>query len=128
MRSPLFSRRIAATLAGAALISLTAACGGSGNAALCTEATKLMTDYSSSVASFGTDLGKYNEANQKLADSLKALAGKADGELASALNDFSATWASFKIDEKDPAASAAALQDIGKKTQEAAAKFGSACA
>ncbi|MEU7983482.1 hypothetical protein AB0B56_01295 [Streptosporangium canum] len=128
MLSALSSRRIAVTVAGAALISMTAACGGSANAEACASATKLMTDYSTSVASVGADFGKYNEVNQKLSDDFKALAGKADGELASALNGFATTWAAFKIDEKDPGASAAAIQEIGKKSQEAALKFGSACA
>lgn len=128
MLSVLSSRRIAVTVAGAALISMTAACGGSANAALCTEATKLMTDYTTSMASVGTDFGKYNEVNQKLSADFKALAGKADGELATALDGFATTWAAFKIDEKDPAASAAAIQEISKKSQEATLKFGSACA
>ncbi len=127
MFSVLSSRRIAATVAGAVLLSLTAACGGSGNAALCTDAQKLFTDYASSASASAGDLNKFNEANQKFSADLKALAGKADGDLASALNDFSTTWGNFKIDPKDPAGAASAAQDMAKKSQEATVKLGKAC-
>ncbi|MFF5208995.1 hypothetical protein [Streptosporangium sp. NPDC000396] len=127
MFSVLSSRRIAATVAGAALLSLTAACGGSGDTALCGEAKQLMTSYTSSMAANVGDPKKFNDANQKFADDLKALAGKADGDLASALNDLSSTFGAVKLDAKDPAATAASVQDLGKKAAEAGAKLGTAC-
>lgn len=129
MLSVLSSRRVAATVAGAALLSLSAACGGSGNAAICSEApwSKAFTDYTTSATATAGDLNKFNEANAKLAADLKELAGKADGDLAAALNDLSATWASLKVDPKDPAASSAALGSLGTKTQEAVGKLAKAC-
>ncbi|MEV4092244.1 hypothetical protein [Streptosporangium saharense] len=127
MFSVLSSRRIAATVAGAALLSFTAACGGSSNAAACTDAQKLFTDYTSATTASAGDLNKFNEANQKFSADLKALADKSDGDLASALNDFSTTWGNIKIDAKDPAGSTSALQDMAKKAQEAAVKLGNAC-
>ncbi|MER7133173.1 hypothetical protein [Streptosporangium saharense] len=129
MFSVLSSRRIAATVAGAALLSFTAACGGSGNAEFCAQApwTKAFTDYSTSITGAGTDLSKFNDASQKLSADLKELAGKTDGDLASALNDLSATWAKFKIDPKDPAGAATAAQDMAKQAQEATVKLGKAC-
>lgn len=128
MLSVLSSRRIAVTVAGAALISMTAACGGSANAEACASATKLMTDYSSATAANLTDLEKYKAANQKLSEDLKALAGTTDGDLASALNDFSTGIASLEIDEKDPAAFAAAVPEFTKKLTEAGAKLQTTCA
>ncbi|MBB4920102.1 hypothetical protein ACFY19_34875 [Streptosporangium saharense] len=129
MFSVLSSRRIAATVAGAALLSFTAACGGSGNAEFCAQApwTKAFTDYSTTTASAGTDLNKFNDASQKLSADLKELAGKTDGDLASALNDFSATWANFKLDPKDPAGAATTAQEMTKQLQEATTKLAKAC-
>ncbi|MEV4186757.1 hypothetical protein AB0J28_35570 [Streptosporangium canum] len=128
MLSVLSSRRIAATVAGAALISMTAACGGSANAEACASATKLMTDYSSATAANLADLEKYKAANQKLSDDLKALAGTTDGDLATALNDLSTSMGSLKIDEKDPAAFAAAVPEFTKKLTEAGTKLQTTCA
>jgi hypothetical protein len=121
------SRRIAVAVAGAALVSMTSACGAGANTALCNDAQKLFTDYSSSAAAIAGDLNKFNEANQKFSADLKALAGKADGDLASALNDFSATWGALKIDPNDPASAATAVQDLGTKAQQATTKLASAC-
>lgn len=128
MFSVFSSRRIAVTVAGAALITMTAACGGSGNTALCTEAQTLNSSFASSMASAATDPEKFNTAIQKHSEDLKALAGKADGDLASALNDMSALFGAIKIDANDPAAMAASLQDLGKKSTEMGTKFGAACA
>ncbi|MEV7008078.1 hypothetical protein [Streptosporangium sp. NPDC051022] len=129
MFSVLSSRRIAATVAGVALLSLTAACGGSGNASFCADApwTKAFSDYSTSMASAGVDLNKFNDASQKLSTDLKDLAGKTDGDLAAALNDLSATFGKFKIDPKDPAGAATAAQDMAKQAQEATTKLAKAC-
>ncbi|MER5320394.1 hypothetical protein [Streptosporangium roseum] len=128
MLSVLSSRRIAVTVAGAALISMTAACGGSANAEACASATKLITDYSSSAAANATDLEKYQAANQKFSEDLKALAGTTDGDLAAALNDLSTSMGGLKIDEKDPAAFAAALPEFTKKLTEAGTKLQTTCA
>ncbi|MEU1730754.1 hypothetical protein [Streptosporangium sp. NPDC020145] len=129
MFSVLSSRRIAATVAGAALLSFTAACGGSGNAEFCAQApwTKAFTDYTTSITGAGTDLSKFNDASQKLSADLKELAGKTDGDLASALNDLATSWGDFKLDDKDPAAAGAAAQNMTKQLQEATVKLGKAC-
>ncbi|MFD0887107.1 hypothetical protein ACFQ08_21380 [Streptosporangium algeriense] len=129
MFSVLSSRRIAATIAGAALLSFTAACGGSGNAEFCAQApwTKAFTDYTNTAAGAALDPNKLNDAGQKLSADLKELAGKTDGDLASALNDLAKTWGEFKIDAKDPAAAAQSAQDMLKQTQEATTKLAKAC-
>ncbi|MER7207615.1 MULTISPECIES: hypothetical protein [Streptosporangium] len=129
MFSVLSSRRIAATVAGAALLSFTAACGGSGNAEFCAQApwTKAFTDYTTATASAGTDFSKFNDASQKLSADLKELAGKTDGDLASALNDLAKTWGDFKIDPKDLAGAGATVQNMAKSAQEATVKLGKAC-
>ncbi|GAA4234944.1 hypothetical protein FHR32_000981 [Streptosporangium album] len=127
MLTALTSRRIAVAAAGVALLSMTAACGGSGNAALCTEAQQLITSYTSSMASNVGDLEKFNQSNQKLGDDLKALAAKSDGDAASAMNDVAASMSGLKIDAKDPAAAAAALPEFSKKLTEAGVKLQTAC-
>jgi hypothetical protein len=130
MFSLLSSRRIAAAAAGAALISMTAACGGGANSAFCTDApwTKLSTEYSSAVAAAGGDLSKYNDATQKFSAGLKDLAGQAEGELATALNEFATAVGNVKFDANDPTAAATAATELGQKTQALQAKLVEACA
>ncbi|MEV4376864.1 hypothetical protein ACFQVD_42685 [Streptosporangium amethystogenes subsp. fukuiense] len=126
----LSSRRIAVAAAGAALISMTAACGGSStNDAICAEAawSKIFTDYSTAATAGAGDLGKFNDATAKLAADLKALADTADGDLAAALTDLSTSFGSFKIDPNDPAAAATAAGTFGTKIQEASNKLVAAC-
>ncbi|WP_433364613.1 hypothetical protein [Streptosporangium sp. CA-115845] len=123
-------RRIAVAAAGAALISMTAACGGSStNDAICTEAawSKSFADYTTAATASAGDLGKFNEAIAKLAADLKALADTADGDLATALTDLSTSFGSFKIDPSDPTAAAAAASTFGSKIQEATTKLAAAC-
>ncbi|MGW4420993.1 hypothetical protein [Streptosporangium sp. NPDC004631] len=127
MFSALSSRRTAATVAGAVLLSLTAACGGSGNTAACAEVGQLVTGYAGNVAAIGTDIAKFNEANQKFSADLKALAGKAEGDLATALNDFSTSWGKLKIDASDPAAIGAAVGDMTKKSQDLQTAISTSC-
>ncbi|WP_440098300.1 hypothetical protein [Streptosporangium sp. H16] len=127
----LSSRRIAIAAAGIALISMTAACGGSSaNSAVCAEAawSKPFADFTTAATSSAGDLTKYNDATAKLAADLKALAGTADGEVATALNDLAASFESVKIDPNDPAAAATAAGSLATKTQEASTKLAAACA
>ncbi|WP_406312788.1 hypothetical protein OHA77_30180 [Streptosporangium sp. NBC_01639] len=126
MLTALTSRRIAVAVAGVALLSMTAACG-SGNAALCTEAQQLITGYTSSMAANVGDLEKFNQANQKLGEDLKALAAKSDGDVASALNDVATSMGGLKIDAKDPSAAAAAVPEFSKKLTEAGVKLQTSC-
>ncbi|GGS79073.1 hypothetical protein GCM10010156_42310 [Planobispora rosea] len=123
------SRRIAVTVAGAALLSLTAACGAGANSSICSEApwTKLTQEYTTAVTGAGGDLNKYNEANQKFASDLKKLAGEAEGDLATALNNFATAIGNVKIDANDPTSATAAVQELGTKTQELQSELVKAC-
>ncbi|MEU4535252.1 hypothetical protein AB0G15_10330 [Streptosporangium sp. NPDC023825] len=126
----LSSRRLAVAAAGIALISMTAACGASSaNSAVCTEAawSKPLGDFTTAVTASAGDLTKYNDATAKLTADLKTLAGTADGEVASALNDLAASFESFKIDPNDPAAATTALGSMTTKAQEATTKLAEAC-
>ncbi|MFC7648852.1 hypothetical protein ACFQX6_56780 [Streptosporangium lutulentum] len=108
---------------------MTAACGGSAGSEICTDAawTKSFTDYSAAAASSAGDLNKFNEATAKLSADLKTLAGTADGEVATALNDLATSLEGLKIDPSDPAAAAAAAGTMTTKLQEATTKLASAC-
>ncbi|MEU7001224.1 hypothetical protein [Nonomuraea sp. NPDC046570] len=125
------SRGIAVTIAALALAGLTSACGSS-SAAACAdvnaEVTKLVSEYSANATKNMTDLKAFEEANKKMAEGLKGIAAKHDGDLASAINDLAAVYDGLKIDAADPAKSAAALTDIGTKSQEITAKMAKACA
>ncbi len=127
----LSSRRLAvAAAAGIALISMTAACGASSaNSAVCTEAawSKPFADFTTAATSSAGDLNKYNDATAKLAADLKALAGTAEGEVATALNDLATSFESVKIDPNDPAAAATAAGSLATKAQEASTKLAAAC-
>ncbi|GAA3007842.1 hypothetical protein [Streptosporangium longisporum] len=125
----LSSRRIAVAVAGAALISMTAACGGSANDEVCKNAawSKSFTDFNTSVAGAAGDAGKINAATAKLGGDLKALAAKADGDVATALTDLGASFEAVKIDANDPAAAASAMEPLVSKIQEAGTKFAAAC-
>ncbi|MEU4829527.1 hypothetical protein [Streptosporangium sp. NPDC023615] len=125
----LSSRRIAVAVAGAALVSLTAACGSSANDEVCNGAawSKPFTDFNTTLTGAAGDTAKINAATTKLGTDLKALAAGADGDVATALNDMAASFAAVKIDEKDPAATAAATGPLVSKIQEASTKLNAAC-
>ncbi|GGK53027.1 hypothetical protein HS048_30735 [Planomonospora sp. ID91781] len=127
MFSLLSSRRIAVTLAGAALISMTAACGGAANAEACTEAQSILTNATTSMSTAGTDPAKFNEATQKVADDFKALAAKTDGDLATAITGFADVWANIKIDTANPAGLATSIQDLTSKSQAFSTELAKAC-
>ncbi|WP_371783819.1 hypothetical protein [Streptosporangium subroseum] len=129
MFSALSSRRVSLAFAGIALVSMTAACGGSTNSAICTDAawTKAFTEYTTAATASAGDLGKFNDATAKLSADLKALAGTADGDVATALNDFATSFGEIKIDPNDPAAAGTALSGVGTKISEATTKLVTAC-
>ncbi|WP_344917603.1 hypothetical protein [Streptosporangium oxazolinicum] len=108
---------------------MTAACGASANSAVCTEASwsKPFADFNTAATASAGDLGKFNDATAKLAADLKALAGTADGEVATALTDLATSFESVKIDASDPAAAAAAAGSLTTKVQEASTKLVAAC-
>ncbi|MFF4774756.1 hypothetical protein [Microtetraspora fusca] len=119
-------RNSLAVVAASAVLALTSACGGADKAALCTEVTKAMTDYQGAMASAGTNFDGFNKASADLAAKLKELAGKADGDLQSALTKFGDSFGDLKIDPKDPAV-ATKVGDFAKKAAEATTALGNAC-
>ncbi|MEV5740957.1 hypothetical protein AB0L30_12985 [Microbispora rosea] len=118
-------RNSLAVVAASALLGLTAACSGS-QTAVCEEATKAFTDYSSKAAGAAGDIKGLNAATGDLAAQLKELSGKADGDLKVALAGMADSWASFKIDLTDPAA-ATKLTEFGQKATQATQQLASAC-
>ncbi|MFF3668786.1 hypothetical protein [Microtetraspora malaysiensis] len=120
-------RNSLAVVAASAVLALTSACGGGADkVALCAETTKAMTDYQGAMASAGTNFDGFNKASSDFAAKLKEIAGKADGDLQSALSKFGDSFAALKIDPKD-ADAATKLGDFAKKVTEAGAAFASAC-
>ncbi|MET9341281.1 MULTISPECIES: hypothetical protein [unclassified Nonomuraea] len=102
-------RAITVSAATLTLAGLTA-CGAVGTAVDCTtasnEATKIMNEWSGSLAKAVTDPAAMEKASTEAADKTKALAAKYDGELASALNDLASSFDSIK-----------GLQDASKLTE-----------
>ncbi|GGL30648.1 hypothetical protein [Planomonospora parontospora] len=127
MFSLLSSRRIAVAAAGAALLSMTAACGGAANAEVCTEAQSLLSSSTTTLTSAGADPAKFNAATKKVADDFKALAAKTDGDLATAINGYASIWENIKVDAGNPAGLATALQDAGAKSQAFGNELTKAC-
>lgn len=118
-------RNTLAVVAASTLLSLTAACSG-GQTAICEEATKAFTDYSTKAASAAGDIKGFNSATSDLAATLKDLSGKADGDLKTALAGMADSWGDFKIDLSDPAA-AAKLTEFGQKATQATQELATAC-
>ena len=121
------AKSLAVSVAVLAMAGLTAC--GSSNTAACAdvsaEITKLTSEYSAGAANMA-DAKAFDAANTKMSDGLKALAGKYDGDLASAVGDLADIYASFKID--DPAKMTALLAEIGTKQQAVTEKITKACA
>lgn len=120
-------RNTLAVAAASALLTLTAACGAVDKAAVCTDATKAISDYSSQMASSAGNLEGINKANADLAAKLKDISAKADGDLQSALTKMADTWAGFKLDTSDPAASATKLTELSQKATQATQELATAC-
>ncbi|MET7461224.1 hypothetical protein [Nonomuraea sp. NPDC005501] len=118
-------RRIALMVATLSLAGLTTACGAIGNAVDCNqvgqEVTKITTEFQSAAAGAATDPKALEKAAQETSDKLKTLAGKYDGDLAGALNDFAAVFGSIKLD--DPSGMQASMSKISS----AQTKIQSAC-
>ncbi|MFI6905875.1 hypothetical protein ACIBKY_31740 [Nonomuraea sp. NPDC050394] len=119
-------RRIAITIATLTLAGLTTACGGLGNAVDCAsmsaDLNKITQEFTTSMTSAGTDIKAIETASSDAAGKIKTLAGKHDGDLASALNDLAAVFEGIKVDEKNPASATEALgkiPDIQAKVQKA---------
>ncbi|GLX00151.1 hypothetical protein [Microtetraspora sp. NBRC 16547] len=120
-------RNSLAVVAASAVLALTSACGGGADkVALCTEATKAMTDYQTAAAAAGANFEGLNKATADFAAKLKDLGGKADGDLQSALTKFGDSFADLKIDPSDSSA-ATKVTEFAQKVSEAGAAFGTAC-
>ncbi|WP_214412203.1 hypothetical protein [Sphaerisporangium fuscum] len=123
------SRRVLAVTTASLFLSLSAAaCGGSGDKAVCNDALQALRDYSSQVASTAGDFDKFNQASADLGAKLKDLSGKADGDLKSTLSDMASSWGSLKVDAKNPGAAAGDLQKAANEAAAASTKLGTACA
>ncbi|MFC4529897.1 hypothetical protein [Sphaerisporangium dianthi] len=107
-------------------MALSSACGAGGNAAVCEEATKAFTDYSSKAAASAGSMETFNSATAELAAELKGLAGKTDGDLKTALTGMADSWAGFKIDTSDPAV-ATKMSEFTTKATEATQQLAAAC-
>lgn len=116
------ARLLVAAAASALFLS---ACGAGGNTdALCQEATKAFTDYTSKAGASAGDLDSLNTATADLAAKLKELSAKADSDLKPALANLATSFGSIKIDPKDPTAG---MTDFSTKATEGAAALGKAC-
>ncbi|MCF6471573.1 hypothetical protein FAF44_24725 [Nonomuraea sp. MG754425] len=115
-------RRLAVAAATLTLAALTTACGAIGQAVDCNtaaaDATKIATDFSSSMTA---DAGAMETAAQTAADKTKELAGKYDGEVASALNDLAAAYESIKPGD------VASLTSFSSKVNGFTSKITAAC-
>ncbi|WP_043630318.1 hypothetical protein [Nonomuraea candida] len=118
-------RRLAVAAATLILAGFTTACGAVGQAVDCVsftqELNKITNEFSSSMGTAATDVKAIDKASQETADKLKALAGKHEGELASALTDMASLFEGIKAD--DPAAATEAMG----KLPDIQAKVTSAC-
>lgn len=121
-------RRLAIAVATLAFAGLTTtACSGLGNAVDCAtmaaDLNKITQEFSTATASAGTDIKAIETASADAAGKIKTLAGKYDGDLASALNDMATVFESIKVDQKDPSA----LTEAMGKLPGIEAKVKSAC-
>ncbi|MFG2075640.1 hypothetical protein SAMN05421874_102296 [Nonomuraea maritima] len=112
----------AATLTFAALA--VTSCGAVGQAMDCgtaaTEASEIATEWSTAVTKNVTDTAALQEASKSAATKMKDLAGKYDGDLASALNDLADGFAGMENgDQSGVAALAGKMNDYTTKVQSA---------
>jgi hypothetical protein len=119
-------RRLAIAIATLSLAGLTTACGAIGNAVDCnqvgTDVTKITQEFTTSMSAAAADPKAIEKASQETAGKLKTLAGKYDGDLASALTDLAGVFEGIKIDTKNPTSGTDGLSkipDIQAKIQKA---------
>ncbi|MET7327136.1 hypothetical protein [Nonomuraea sp. NPDC005650] len=125
-RTP-FRRGLAAAVACVALAGFASACGGGGNAELCTETFKLYEEYTKQAQSAAGDADSMNKLNADIGAKVKELAGKADGDLATALNGMADTFTGAQIDTSDKDAALAKLQEVRTDMKAALDKVNSLC-
>ncbi|MBX6383741.1 MAG: hypothetical protein IRZ07_12330 [Microbispora sp.] len=118
-------RNSLAVVAVSALLGMTAACSGS-KTAVCKEAAKAFTDYSTKSAGAVGDIKSLNAATSDLAARLTELSGQAEGDLKVTLTSLADSWKSLRVDPKDPDA-ASKIAENGKKALDAAQQLADAC-
>lgn len=95
-------RRLAVAAATLTLAVLTTACGAIGQAVDCNtaanDATKIATEWSTAITKDIGDADAVKTASKTASDKTKELAGKYDGEVASALNDLASAYESIDGD------------------------------
>jgi hypothetical protein len=119
-------RRLAVAAATLTLAALLTGCGAVGQAVDCSTATteinKITTEFSTSLSSAATDIKAIETASQETAGKLKTLAGKYDGDLASAINDMAAVFEGIKAD--DPSGAQTAMTKLPEIQAKAVAACG----
>ncbi|MEW1840152.1 hypothetical protein AB0392_19585 [Nonomuraea angiospora] len=125
-RTP-FRRGLAAAAACIALSGSASACGGGGNADVCTETFKLYEDYTTQAQSAAGDAASMNKLNADIGAKVKELAGKAEGDLAAALNGMADTFTNAQIDPSDKDAALAELQEVRTNMKTALDKVNAIC-
>ncbi|SDM69029.1 hypothetical protein [Nonomuraea jiangxiensis] len=114
-------RRLAVAAATLTLAVLTTSCGAVGQAVDCATLSQEITKITSELSAAAADPTAIEKASQDASGKLKTLAGKYDGELASAVNDLATIFGSVNYD--DPTATTNAMSKI----PEMQAKIVSAC-
>ncbi|MEU1725394.1 hypothetical protein ACNF49_13705 [Actinomadura sp. ATCC 39365] len=93
-------RRLALAVATISLAALSTACGAVGQAVDCNtavnELSKITTEWSGAITKNATDTAALGDASKAAAAKTKELAGKYDGDVAAALNDFAAGFESLE--------------------------------
>ncbi|MFI6323470.1 hypothetical protein ACIBG8_38495 [Nonomuraea sp. NPDC050556] len=115
------SRRIATTLAAVSLAGLLSACGVGQKVDCVTmsnEVTKISQEFTTALSGAATDPKAIETASADAGAKLKALAGKYDGDLASAINDLANLFDGMK-DPANAATSAGKIPDIQAKITKA---------
>jgi hypothetical protein len=113
--------------ASAAVLVLTAACGAGDKVAVCSDATKAFSDYTSQITASAAKPEGVNKAFSDLSAKLKELSAKADGDLATSLTKMADTFDGIKIDVSDPTAAASKLTELSTKATSAAQELAAAC-
>ncbi|HEX4814238.1 MAG TPA: hypothetical protein VFV66_15955 [Nonomuraea sp.] len=118
-------RRLAVAAATFTLAVFTTACGALGQAVDCntaaSEASKIATEWSTTVTQSATDGSAVEAASKTAAQKTKDLAGKYDGEVAAALNDLASGFESIKGDNL------ANITEFSGKVNDFTTKITSAC-
>ncbi|WP_433514775.1 hypothetical protein ACQP2T_03635 [Nonomuraea sp. CA-143628] len=119
-------RTFAAAAASVVLATCVSACG-SGNADTCAETFKVYQDYTTQVQAAAGDAAAMNKLNADVGAKVKDLAGKADGDLATALNGMADVFTGAQIDPSDADAAKAKLEEVRTSMKTALDKVNALC-